>query len=81
MIGELLEALLPPPREFEEYHGGFVGRGYAPASPWRARFLRVRCATGRDFVLSVPVAMTTALEANAWTYGMTPEEYQLEVRT
>ena len=44
-------------------------------------FLRVRCATGRDFILPVPPAKT-ALEANAATYGLTSKEYrQLEVRT
>jgi hypothetical protein len=46
-----------------------------------ARFLRVRCGTGREFVLSVPRGMGTAREANAWTYGLSPEELQLEART
>jgi hypothetical protein len=46
-----------------------------------ARFLRVRCGTGRDFVLPVPREMKTALEANAWTYGLKPAEYKPEVRT
>jgi hypothetical protein len=46
-----------------------------------ARFLRVRCGTGREFVLSVPREMETALQANAWTYGLGPAELQLEVRT
>lgn len=47
----------------------------------KARFLRVRCGTGRDFVLSVPVEMKTALEANAWTYDLGPEDFKIEVRT
>jgi hypothetical protein len=47
----------------------------------RARFLRVRCGTGRDFVLAVPQQMRTALEANAWTYDLSPAEYKLEERT
>jgi hypothetical protein len=34
-----------------------------------ARFLRVQCGTGRDFVLPVPETIATALEANAWTWG------------
>lgn len=34
------------------------------------KFLRVRCGTGRDFVLPVPPEMTTALQANAWTFGL-----------
>jgi hypothetical protein len=45
-----------------------------------ARFLRVRCGTGREFVLSVPREMRTALEANAWTYGLGPAEFKLEAR-
>ena len=46
-----------------------------------ARFLKVRCGTGRDFVLSVPREMKTALEANAWTYDLKPQQYKLEART
>jgi hypothetical protein len=46
-----------------------------------ARFLRVRCATGREFVLSVPATCKTALEANAWTFGLDADELRLEVRT
>ncbi len=50
----------------------------APAS----RFLLVRCATGRDFALPVPRECKTALEANAWTYGIEPLTLkQLEART
>lgn len=40
-----------------------------PNSPGE-RFLRVRCGTGRDFCLPVPRQMRTALEANAWTFGV-----------
>ena len=40
-----------------------------PQAPGSA-FLRVRCATGRTFALPVDPACTTALEANAWTYGI-----------
>jgi hypothetical protein len=50
-------------------------------SPTSARFLHVRCATGRDVVLRVPPDMTTARQANAWTYGLQSDEYQLEART
>jgi len=46
-----------------------------------ARFLYVRCGTGRDFVLRVPPAVETALAANAWTYRLRPDEYRLEIRT
>jgi hypothetical protein len=36
----------------------------------REKFLRVRCGTGREFALPVPPDMKTALQANAWTFGM-----------
>ena len=36
----------------------------------RERFLRVRCGTGREFALPVPPTMKTALQANAWTFGI-----------
>ena len=45
------------------------------------RFLRVRCGTGRVFCLPVPREMQTAIQANAWTYGLNPEDFQPEVRT
>jgi len=51
-----------------------------PDSPG-SRFLRVKCGTGRDFVLAVPAEMTTALDANSWTYGVDPKEFRIEVRT
>lgn len=44
-------------------------------------FLRVRCGTGRNFVLPVPPNMKTAREANAWTWGLEASEYNPEVRT
>jgi hypothetical protein len=47
----------------------------------RERFLRVRCGTGRSFVLPVPPDMQSALQANAWTYGLDPAEFAPEVRT
>ena len=47
----------------------------------RTRFLKVVCGTGREFVLAVPRQMRTAREANAWTYELTADEYQLEART
>jgi hypothetical protein len=45
------------------------------------RVLRVRCATGREFIITVPSDTTTARQANAWTYGLEADEYQLEVRS
>jgi hypothetical protein len=47
----------------------------------KERFLRVRCATGREFAIPVPPEMKTALQANAWTYGLGPSEFTPEVRT
>ena len=52
-----------------------------PDSP-KSRFIRVKCATGRWFALPVPQEMKTALEANAWTYGLTPLELRsMQVRS
>ena len=45
------------------------------------QFLRVTCGTGRRFALPVPPNMTTALQANAWTYGLDADQYAPEVRT
>jgi len=48
----------------------------------RERFLKVRCGTGRTFALPVPLDMKTAIQANAWTYGLDPKDiFNLEVRT
>ena len=47
-----------------------------------SRFLTVLCGTGREFVLPVPSEMKTALQANAWTYGIDGLELRgLEART
>lgn len=51
-----------------------------PGDP-ASRFLRVRCGTGREFALRVPRELTSARDANAWTYGLTGDQYQLEART
>ena len=47
----------------------------------KERFLKVMCGTKREFVLPVPREMKTALEANAWTWNLKPNEYRPEVRT
>lgn len=47
----------------------------------RERFVKVRCGTGRTFAIPVPPDMQTALQAVAWTYGLSEEEYKPEVRT
>ena len=47
----------------------------------REKFLRVTCGTGRKFALPVPPEMKTALQSNAWTYGLDGCEYNPEIRT
>ena len=48
----------------------------------KENFLKVLCGTGREFAIPVPPNMKTALEANAWTYGLDGDVLrQLEVRT
>jgi hypothetical protein len=48
----------------------------------KERFLKVLCGTGRTFAIPVPPTVKTALEANAWTFGVDPEKLRdLEVRT
>lgn len=47
----------------------------------KERFIKVKCGTGRDFALPVPPDMKTALQANAWTYGIDDVDYKPEVRT
>lgn len=34
------------------------------------RFLKVLCGTGREFAIPVPKNMKTAIQANAWTFGI-----------
>ena len=46
------------------------------------KFLIVLCGTRREFALPVPPEMKTALEAQAWTWGMEPNSFvKPEVRT
>jgi hypothetical protein len=49
----------------------------------KEKFLKVLCGTGRTFAIPVPPDMNTALEAQAWTYGMTMEDFGIgpEIRT
>ena len=39
------------------------------------RFLMVRCGTGRDFAIPVDPLCNTALAAQAWSYGLSSEEF------
>lgn len=59
---------------------GILLRVDLPDAPG-ACFLRVRCGTGRTFCIPVPDGMTTARQANAWTWGLDENDYQPEVRT
>ena len=48
----------------------------------KARFCRVRCGTGREFAICVPPTTKTALDAQAWMRGLSPNEFIApEVRT
>lgn len=48
----------------------------------KEKFLQVLCGTGRTFAIPVPPTMKTALEANAWTFGIDKDLLKnLEVRT
>ena len=47
----------------------------------KEKFLKVQCGTGRTFAIPVPPDMKTALQANAWTYGLKDFEYKPEIRT
>ena len=45
-------------------------------------FLRVVCGTGRRFALPVPQTVKSAVEAQAWTWGLDTSEFQKpEIRT
>jgi hypothetical protein len=47
-----------------------------------ARFLRVKCGTGRSFSMGVPPTAKTAIEAQAWCMGKKPAEFlPPEIRT
>lgn len=48
----------------------------------KERFIRVMCGTKRQFSIPVPPEATTALEAQAMLFGLTPEEFKIpEIRT
>lgn len=49
----------------------------------REKFLRVKCGTGRMFCIPVPPDMKTAIEAQAWTWDLTVEDFGVgpEIRT
>lgn len=47
----------------------------------KEKFLKVTCATGRKFAIPVPKEMKTALQANAWTFGLDSDQFNPEIRT
>jgi len=51
-----------------------------PNAP-RSRFIKVECGTRRSFAIPVPPNVSTAREANSWTFGLSKEELELEART
>jgi len=53
-----------------------------PDLPEKAKFLRVKCGTGREFAVGIPPHITKALDAQAWMIGLEPHEFQSpEIRT
>jgi hypothetical protein len=47
-----------------------------------ARFIRVKCGTGRDFAICVPETVSTAIEAQAWMLGLPTNTFlKPEIRT
>lgn len=63
-----------------EYDFGKLLKVDLPDEPGQM-FLQVLCATGRTMVLRVPPTMRTAREANAWTNGLSGEDFAPELRT
>lgn len=47
----------------------------------REKFIKVLCGTGRQFILPVPLECSTALEAQAWSYGLDDINLLPEIRT
>lgn len=53
-----------------------------PDLPQPAKFLRVRCGTGREFAVGIPPEITSALHAQAWMIGVDAKEFtRPEIRT
>lgn len=78
---KVLEQLSPQVLDQATPSIGTLLRVDLPGSPGE-KFLKVQCGTGRTFVLAVPQHVTSAIEANAWTYDVPVEVIQeLEART
>jgi hypothetical protein len=79
--GKILEKM--PAKTIDKDKDPMIGRLFEcdlPDAP-KSRFIEVLCGTGRSFVLAVPPETKTALEGNAWTYGLEAKEYKLDFRT
>jgi hypothetical protein len=46
-----------------------------PDLPRKAKFLRVRCGTGREFAIGIPAHINKALDAQAWMVGLEPKDF------
>jgi hypothetical protein len=46
-----------------------------PDLPNKAKFLRVRCGTGREFAIGIPPHINKALDAQAWIVGLEPKDF------
>ncbi|WP_375413063.1 DUF6745 domain-containing protein [uncultured Bradyrhizobium sp.] len=46
-----------------------------PDLPAKAKFLRVRCGTGREFAIGIPPHINKALDAQAWIVGLEPRDF------
>jgi len=77
-IGTLVEVELPG-RPSASAAGRHARRS---AASLKAKFLRVKCGTGREFAVGIPPHITKALDAQAWMIGLEPHEFQPpEIRT
>ena len=46
-----------------------------PDLPNKAKFLRVRCGTGREFAIGIPPHINNALDAQAWCVGLETKDF------
>ena len=73
-IGKWLLDIDARPIDVDECHGSLYRAELFDDEP--LQMLRVRCpSTARTYFLRVPPQMRTAMEARAWTFGMTAKEF------
>jgi hypothetical protein len=52
-----------------------------PDLPNKAKFLRVRCGTGREFAIGIPPNINKAIDAQAWIVGLDTKDFKVpEIR-